>query len=366
MSVEAFSWALNVPVGGNMKVMLLGLANHAHPDGTEAYPALDTLATYGYCDRSTARRNVRKLVEDGWIVVAGEGPAKQVKYTLRLDVPLPKDGLSLEGLVLPPWRTCVYCGGAADVLDHVKPKAHGGSDGPVNRVPACKACNASKAAWTLDEWAARTGRDPAELHAAVGGWQNATQGGRGVASEPWGGGTGATGGVAAAPPEPSIEPSTEQEKNAGGRARESGKPAHDPRDVVPDDFPEALRPHARIVMKILRTIAADHGATKVWPKALALLMMRNPNLPFVATAHELNVWAVDPPRPIKDVLRTYRTFLARATPLEVPEKLAEDGTPAVREVPSGGRGHLRSVKTPDQAARDARAAEMKRKMGWGS
>jgi len=84
MSVEAFSWALTVPVGGNQKVILLGLANHAHPDGTEAYPALDTLATYAHCDRSTARRNVRKLVVEGWAIEDGTGPKGQTKYRLPL------------------------------------------------------------------------------------------------------------------------------------------------------------------------------------------------------------------------------------------------------------------------------------------
>lgn len=84
MSIEAVTWALNVPVGGNAKVILLGLANHAHPDGTEAFPALDTLAGYAHCDRSTARRNVRKLVEDGWAIEDGLGPRGQTKYRLPI------------------------------------------------------------------------------------------------------------------------------------------------------------------------------------------------------------------------------------------------------------------------------------------
>lgn len=87
MSVEAFSWALSVPIGGNAKVILLGLANHAHPDGTEAYPALDTLAKYAHCDRSTARRNVRKLITEGWIFEDGHGPRGQIKYRLPVTDP---------------------------------------------------------------------------------------------------------------------------------------------------------------------------------------------------------------------------------------------------------------------------------------
>lgn len=84
MSIEVITWALRVPVGGNAKVVLLGLANHAHPDGTESYPSLDTLAEYAACDRSTARRNVRKLVAEGWAIEDGTGPKGQTKYRLAV------------------------------------------------------------------------------------------------------------------------------------------------------------------------------------------------------------------------------------------------------------------------------------------
>lgn len=61
MSIEAVSWALGVPVGGNEKVMLLGLANHAHPDGSNAYPALGTTnaSTAGRAPSSGLLVNVR-------------------------------------------------------------------------------------------------------------------------------------------------------------------------------------------------------------------------------------------------------------------------------------------------------------------
>lgn len=135
MSIEAISWALNVPVGANEKVMLLGLANHAWPDGTNSYPSLDTLAKYGHCDRSTARRNVRLLEKAGWIAEDGQGPKGTVKWRLAMGEPIPS---------LPP----------------MEPKK--------------------------------------------GGWQNATLFDQG-------GGTCASGGVAPVPPEPSLEPSKEEE-----------------------------------------------------------------------------------------------------------------------------------------------------------
>jgi hypothetical protein len=50
VSVEAISWALNLPpVPANRvacKFVLVGLANHAGPDGTGAFPSVATLVRY--------------------------------------------------------------------------------------------------------------------------------------------------------------------------------------------------------------------------------------------------------------------------------------------------------------------------------
>ena len=37
--------------------------------------------------------------------------------------------------------TCVYCGEAANEVDHVIPRSHGGSDFPSNLVASCRRCN---------------------------------------------------------------------------------------------------------------------------------------------------------------------------------------------------------------------------------
>lgn len=51
-------------------------------------------------------------------------------------------------------HTCQYCGESAPNVvlhvDHVKPKALGGTDGPDNLVTACKDCNAGKASTILE------------------------------------------------------------------------------------------------------------------------------------------------------------------------------------------------------------------------
>lgn len=58
---------------------------------------------------------------------------------------------------LPLWEerglyTCVYCDAPFEHVDHVWPKALGGTDDPWNLVPACAACNTSKSATPVLDW----------------------------------------------------------------------------------------------------------------------------------------------------------------------------------------------------------------------
>ena len=70
MSVEAISWALNLaPVpadrGGQpssaCKFVLVGLANHAGPDGTGAFPSVATLVRYTGLSERTVRTCLDRL-----------------------------------------------------------------------------------------------------------------------------------------------------------------------------------------------------------------------------------------------------------------------------------------------------------------
>ncbi len=76
MSVEAISWALNLaPVprdrGGKpnpaCKAVLIGLANHAGPDGKEAFPAVRTLIRYTCLSERTVQTALDRLEADGII-----------------------------------------------------------------------------------------------------------------------------------------------------------------------------------------------------------------------------------------------------------------------------------------------------------
>ncbi len=76
MSVEAISWALNlasVPAGRDgqpsspCKFVLVGLANHAGPDGTAAFPSVRTLMRYTGLAERTVRACLARLDAAGVI-----------------------------------------------------------------------------------------------------------------------------------------------------------------------------------------------------------------------------------------------------------------------------------------------------------
>lgn len=51
-------------------------------------------------------------------------------------------------------RTCRYCGATDDLqIDHVCPLSRGGTNDPDNLAVACRPCNRSKHAKTIEEWA---------------------------------------------------------------------------------------------------------------------------------------------------------------------------------------------------------------------
>jgi hypothetical protein len=133
------------------------------------------------------------------------------------------------------------------------------------------------------------------------------------------------GGASLCHPTPSLNPVQKDRDRAGAR---EAKP--DPRSLAPEGFPDELRVHAREVLRVLRAVAEQHNARKVWPLAVGRVVMAHPRHPLVATAHALAAWAVDPPREIRDVVSTYRRFLEQPScrELETTERLAADGTPA--------------------------------------
>ena len=58
---------------------------------------------------------------------------------------------------------CSYCGAPAQEIDHIIPKANGGTDSSYNLTPACRSCNQMKSNKTLKEFGKLVGKDFSHL-----------------------------------------------------------------------------------------------------------------------------------------------------------------------------------------------------------
>lgn len=92
MSIEAIHWALNSAPDfasedprkrPHLAIVLIGLANHADPDGRNAFPAIDTLCRYTRLSESTVRRCVQRLLALG--VIRPSDPDIVAAYIKRGD-----------------------------------------------------------------------------------------------------------------------------------------------------------------------------------------------------------------------------------------------------------------------------------------
>jgi pyocin large subunit-like protein len=112
VSVEAISWALNnapVPATRNgpssaCKFVLVGVANHAGPDGSGAFPSVATLVRYTGLSERTVRTCLDRLEAAGIItpcdpdiVAARIKRADRRPQSWDLDLSLVRDDLTAEG-----------------------------------------------------------------------------------------------------------------------------------------------------------------------------------------------------------------------------------------------------------------------------
>lgn len=138
-----------------MKIVLVGVANHAHPDGGQAYPAKSTLAEYACCDEKTVQRALRKLENGGWLIRDGVGPRGQNKYLLPLWID-PTAGTQMS---TPPWTPLSE--GNLPPLDTAVPKG-GALVSPEPKEPFDRAASQAGALARAHE-----GRSPAAFRAAA-------------------------------------------------------------------------------------------------------------------------------------------------------------------------------------------------------
>ena len=98
------------------------------------------------------------LKERAQIVLA----ADETLRSNSLEMPVPRVVVFNEYVAIPhsrlydrmPWsrrgvldrdrRTCAYCGGKGDTIDHIRPVSRGGASDWLNTITACVQCNGSK------------------------------------------------------------------------------------------------------------------------------------------------------------------------------------------------------------------------------
>lgn len=109
------------------------------------------------------------------------------------------------------------------------------------------------------------------------------------------------------------------------------------RNGIPKDFPDELRPHARLVFAALRDLARTHASKEPSAAALARVMMGRPRRPLIKAAYDYAAYCAD--RPPKDVVAGYRNWLDKESDLA-----------AVEPLPGAtGGGTLRRMAAPQRA-----------------
>jgi Helix-turn-helix domain len=257
MSVEAISWALNLaPVprdGGSKrnpacKAVLIGLANHAGPDGTGAFPSVRTLVRYTALSERTVVTALDRLEAEGVIrpcdpaiVAAKIKRADRRPQGWDLAMHLIRGDLDDEDLAaLEPQ----FPGLAARVREAAAARSGQPDDGvqPLHPAPVAAVDNAAH------------GAQP--LHPVSG--TGCSQRGYGVQPFPGRG--------AAIAPEPSLEPSREPSA-APARARETARPVENPEraaakgvgeffTALGPTWPLTARQQARLAPAVAAALAA--------------------------------------------------------------------------------------------------------------
>ncbi|GAA4024868.1 hypothetical protein GCM10022247_56610 [Allokutzneria multivorans] len=90
MSIEAIAWALNhAPIpcdrkdSSSLAIVLIGLANHADPNGRNAFPSVATLTRYSRLSERTVRTSLDRLEELG--LISPSDPDIVAAYIKRAD-----------------------------------------------------------------------------------------------------------------------------------------------------------------------------------------------------------------------------------------------------------------------------------------
>lgn len=95
MSWQAMEWVFkNSPTKGSQRLVEVVLAEHAHADGSNAYPSVATIAREANVCERTVQYALRRLTSIGRIVPEGFGPKGTIKYRVVMSqiAPEPPEG----------------------------------------------------------------------------------------------------------------------------------------------------------------------------------------------------------------------------------------------------------------------------------
>lgn len=111
LSVHAISWVLRYSEAElGDRLVLIVLADHAHADGTKAYPSLGTLAAESRMSERQVRRCLRNLEASGAISRTGTTPRGINVYHVHM-----------EGHIVPPQGAEMSPPGGQDVPPYIEP-----------------------------------------------------------------------------------------------------------------------------------------------------------------------------------------------------------------------------------------------------
>jgi len=152
-----YACSLKLPSPAASLIMML-LEATAH--GIVRYHSVAEIIDRVGCNKLSFRRALKLISKLGAATFDTEGGQIVARFNgmeVRLD-PLPSEARD------DPWQImrarvfatkgceCTYCGSPASHVDHVLPRAKGGTDTIDNLVPACARCNNAKGTKTLEEW----------------------------------------------------------------------------------------------------------------------------------------------------------------------------------------------------------------------
>lgn len=103
MSIKVMTWVWDhAPVAGTELLMLLAIADQANDKGKDSWPSIDDLAGRTRLNRRTVQRVLKRLDDDGHLVIEGGGGRRRNRYAIPMTDPVDNHPESVDELSTPP------------------------------------------------------------------------------------------------------------------------------------------------------------------------------------------------------------------------------------------------------------------------